>query len=132
MSCVADTSAIVSLLLKEPSWDWITETLEQSAEAFISAPTLVELSIVMRSKRESSLDARRVVHRLGLTVVSVDEELAWSAAEAWERFGRGRHAAKLSFGDCFTYALAEARDLPILCVGNDFTLTDLPVLCPPA
>jgi len=47
------------------------------------------------------------------------------------RFGKGRHPAALNFGDCCTYALAEQTGLPILCVGNGFAHTDLPVIRPP-
>jgi ribonuclease VapC len=31
----------------------------------------------------------------------------------------------LNFGDCFAYALANERDLPLLFKGDDFPLTDL-------
>lgn len=40
------------------------------------------------------------------------------------------HAAALNFGECITYALAERTGYPILCVGDDFARTDLPVLRP--
>jgi len=55
----------------------------------------------------------------------VTVEHAEIAREAYRRFGKGRHRAGLNFGDCFSYALAAARDLPLLYVGNDFTQTDL-------
>jgi len=45
---------------------------------------------------------------------------------AFDRYGRGRHPAKLNFGDCFAYALAKERGLPLLFKGgNDFALTDI-------
>ena len=37
---------------------------------------------------------------------AVDQEQAYIARTAWERFGKGRHAAALNFGDCFAYALS--------------------------
>ena len=45
--------------------------------------------------------------------------------EAAMRFGKGRHRAKLNFGDCFSYALAKASGLPLLFKGDDFTQTDI-------
>jgi len=42
------------------------------------------------------------------------------------RFGKGRHPAALTFGDCPTYATAKLADRPQLFVGNDFGKTDLP------
>lgn len=50
------------------------------------------------------------------------------AREAYERFGKGRHPAALNVGDCCSYALAKATGLPLLCKGNDFPKTDLPLV----
>ena len=47
------------------------------------------------------------------------------AAEAFLRFGKGRHPAKLNFGDCMVYGLAKSLNEPVLCKGNDFRQTDL-------
>ena len=44
-------------------------------------------------------------------------------AQAFARFGKGRHASGLNFGDCFSYALAERLRVPLLFVGNDFSHT---------
>ena len=52
--------------------------------------------------------------------VSVDERQMRLAGDALERFGRGRHPARLNFGDCFSYALARALDEPLLFKGEDF------------
>ena len=41
------------------------------------------------------------------------------------RYGRGRHPARLNYGDCFAYALAKMRNEPLLFKGNDFSQTDL-------
>lgn len=57
--------------------------------------------------------------------VPVDERQMLLAGEALGRFGRGRHAAKLNFGDCFSYALAKALDQPLLFKGEDFGQTDI-------
>lgn len=47
------------------------------------------------------------------------------AFDAWRDFGKGRHAARLNLGDCFAYALAKSRDLPLLYKGDDFAKTDV-------
>lgn len=60
-----------------------------------------------------------------LTVIPVDEEQTRAAMSAWRRFGKGRHPGGLNFGDCFAYALAEIRGLPLLYVGDDFARADL-------
>jgi len=75
--------------------------------------------------------AARAVRDGRFTVVDFTAELADRGLHAWRRFGKGRHPAALNFGDCCTYALAEQTGLPILCVGNDFARTDLPVIRTP-
>ena len=47
------------------------------------------------------------------------------ARDAYHRFGKSNHPARLNFGDCFAYALAKERDLPLLFKGDGFPLTDL-------
>ena len=49
------------------------------------------------------------------------------AREAAIRFGKGRHKAALNYGDCFAYALAKSENIPLLCTGADFALTDVSV-----
>lgn len=68
---------------------------------------------------------------LGALVGPLDRDEAEAAVAAWRRFGRGGHAARLNYGDCFTYALAERTGYPILCVGNDFAQRNLAVLPAP-
>ena len=49
------------------------------------------------------------------------------ACEATVRFGKGRHAARLNYGDCFAYALSRAKGEPLLFKGEDFSRTDVAV-----
>jgi ribonuclease VapC len=49
------------------------------------------------------------------------------ARSAFSRFGKGRHRAALTFGDCFAYAAATAFCEPLLCKGNDFINTDVAI-----
>jgi ribonuclease VapC len=58
-------------------------------------------------------------------IVSVDLTLVETALNAWRRFGKGRHPAGLNFGDCFAYALARDRAIPLLFIGDDFAKTDV-------
>ena len=61
-----------------------------------------------------------------LTVIPFTEDHWRVAVEAYTRFGKGRHAAALNFGDCLTYAVARLAERPLLFVGGDFAKTDLP------
>ena len=66
-------------------------------------------------------------------IVPVLPEDAEIAADAFLRFGRGSgHKAQLNFGDCFSYALAKSRNLPLLFKGDDFIHTDIEPALKPA
>jgi len=52
-------------------------------------------------------------------------EQAEHACDAFRRYGKGRHAAGLNFGDVFAYALASTTGEPLLFKGNDFARTDI-------
>jgi ribonuclease VapC len=60
-----------------------------------------------------------------IEIVPVTIDQARLAADAYERYGRGRQGAALNFGDCFAYALAKSRGEPLLFKGTDFGLTDI-------
>lgn len=98
----------------------------------MSAATRVELGIVAESRlgpRAVDIVAR-FLRDAAIEMVPVDDETAGRALSAWRRYGKGRHPAALNLGDCFSYAAAEQHGLPLLCVGQDFPRTDLPVLVP--
>ena len=66
-----------------------------------------------------------VLSELRLDVRAVDASQGELAREAFAQYGKGRHPAALNFGDCFTYALAKARDDVLLFKGDDFARTDI-------
>ncbi len=76
-----------------------------------------------RARREEGEDVKR---RASILVSPVTEEIVRIALEAWWRYGKGRHAAGLNFGDCFSYDLSKATGEPLLFKGKDFAKTDLP------
>ena len=61
-----------------------------------------------------------------MAIIPFDAEQAIIAADAYSRYGRGRHPAGLNFGDCFAYALAKKTGEPLLFKGDDFIHTDIP------
>ena len=67
----------------------------------------------------------RLIDELSIQVVPVTRAGAVGAANAYARWGKGRHPAALNFGDCLSYALAAERGCPLLYVGNDFARTDV-------
>lgn len=93
----------------------------------IGAPTLVEASLVFagRTGRAAGAEVEKLLEELGVTVVPFGEGEWRRAADAFARYGRGRHKAALNFGDCLGYATAAAAGDSLLFVGNDFGLTDI-------
>jgi ribonuclease VapC len=93
----------------------------------ISAATVLEISMVLETRlgeaavREFDL----WLHKAQVEIVAVDIEQLDAARRAWRRFGKGRHPAGLNYGDCFSFALAFARQQPLLFMGDDFSKTDI-------
>jgi ribonuclease VapC len=124
---VVDSSALLAILQDEPERRRFNEAIEAAAERLLSVATFVEVSIVIDA-RYGPPGLHHVdlfLDRAGIELVDVDAEQARIARDAYSRFGRGRHPAGLNFGDCFSYALANTRGLPLLFKGEDFARTDL-------
>ena len=123
---IVDSSALVAIVLREPGWEALAEKLFSGLPG-AGAPTLAEAGVVLTVKmgpRGRSLLAR-VVHEARIAVVPFTDEHWPIAIDAYARFGKGRHAAALNFGDCLTYAVASLAGQPLLYVGEDSSKTDL-------
>ena len=66
-----------------------------------------------------------MLHAIEIVIEPVTEVDAILARDAFLRYGKGRHPARLNFGDCFSYALAKRLGEPLLFKGDDFILTDV-------
>lgn len=127
---VVDTSALLATLLAEPSRDAVLVELAAAEEALLSSCCALEAFIVTTSRLGAAGQAE-LEHLLGIfavEVVAFTADHAALAAEAWRRFGKGRHPAGLNILDCCSYALAESRGLPLLAVGDDFSRTEARVV----
>lgn len=71
------------------------------------------------------LELDLLFHKAGFDVVPFDEDHVALAREGYESFGKGRHPAGLSFGDCCAYALSRFSDEGLLFKGDDFSKTDV-------
>lgn len=124
---IVDTSAVIAIIFKEPGFEELMESLAEAEYLGIGAPTLAETGIVLTARLGvggKSLLAR-FIQELGVTEVPFGEAHWREAVDAYGRFGRGRHPAKLNFGDCLSYATAKLADQPLLFVGDDFSRTDV-------
>jgi ribonuclease VapC len=124
---VIDTSALIALLLGEPSSEKLLEAIDAAPSRKVSAATVIEASLVLLGRYGEAGDAQldKLLQVIRAEVVPVDVAQSTAARDGASRFGRGRHAAALDFGDCFSYALAVSSGEPLLFTGDDFAQTDV-------
>jgi ribonuclease VapC len=124
---VTDTSALIAMERMEADAAIFKDAIFQAGGAWISAVSFVEFCMVVVGNASSSdfaaLDQR--LNALNVKVMPVTEQDALLARDAFLRYGKGRHPARLNFGDCFSYALAKRLGEPLLFKGDDFSLTDV-------
>jgi ribonuclease VapC len=124
---VIDSSAIIAVLLNEANAAQIAEAIDSGSQRLLSAASLLEASIVIESRKGEAAgrELDLLIYRAAIEVVAVDQDQAEIARIAWRRYGKGRHPAGLNYGDCFSYALARSRGLPLLFQREDFSRTDI-------
>lgn len=124
---VLDASALVSMILEEPGFEALLEKSESADSIMIGAPTLFETSMVLTGRLSSDARPRVLgyLHRMDAKVIAFSEEHFEAAMDAFLRYGKGRHPARLNFGDCMSYAVASLAGLPLLYTGSDFSKTDI-------
>lgn len=124
---ILDSSAVVAVIRREQGYGRLVAAMDDAEVLAIGAPTLVETGIVtvgVFNTRGQALVSRFLQERE--VAVTPFDERHWSVAtEACIQYGKGRHPARLNYGDCMTYATARVADAPLLFVGNDFAKTDL-------
>jgi ribonuclease VapC len=102
--------------------------LNSADTARLSAATYVEISVVVQRLKDPALDDEidELIQYFDINVEPLTAEQAKIARRAYRDYGRGSgHPANLSFGDCFSYALAREKREPMLWKGDDFGHTDI-------
>lgn len=127
---IADSSAILAIVGKEPGYVRILHALATAQRTRIGAPTRLETGIVLMARfgPKGKTALSRFLQENAIGTVAFGEEHAAAALDAYSRFGKGRHPAALNFGDCCAYAIASLVGEPLLCTGDDFAKTDLPLV----
>jgi ribonuclease VapC len=126
-----DTSAIIEYFLQGPEYERIELALANSKTNFYVSPSVVfEATTVLAGKRQIGVDAATklvldFLTELDAEILPATRDTALAALDAFSRYGKGRHPARLNFGDCFSYAGAKASGAALLYVGEDFQRTDL-------
>ena len=125
-----DASALTAMIAGESDASELVARLDQ-AQTLVTSPIAVwEATVALaRLSGKSIKDVRKDVERFlelaEIRTLPVPPEIAAIALDAFDRFGKGRHPAKLNMGDCFAYACARHFGEPLLYKGTDFPLTDI-------
>ena len=121
-----DTSAVIAILLDEPERDEFVRRIEAEGKVVMSTVSALEAGMVLEGKRgqQAGLNLDLFLQRANVELVPFDQQQLDVARMAFRRFGKGRHAAGLNFGDCASYALAWCSGEPLLFKGTDFGATD--------
>ena len=124
---ILDTSALAAIFFGEPELELYIQVIHDAERCRISAANFVELSMVVEGQigPEAGRQCDVFFRRAEIVIEPVTVEHAHLARQAFLDFGKGRHPAKLNFGDCFAYALAKATGEPLLFKGDDFSKTDV-------
>jgi ribonuclease VapC len=125
MSAFVDAAVLVAILTEEEDGEVLLNRLEEYMNPITSPIALFESALGIARKRKSTAvvafrDVQEFLDEAEISLVDITGTETDLAIAAFERFGKGRHRAKLNMGDCFSYACAKARNVPLLGRGDDF------------
>ncbi|MCU1478899.1 MAG: VapC toxin family domain ribonuclease [Subtercola sp.] len=124
---IVDTSAIVAIVAREEGWQSLVEQLELASSVSMSSVSILELTIVLGSERFglSVSEVHGLLSAIGVAAIDFTAAHEALASDAHALYGKGKHPARLNFGDCIAYASARLARDTLLFVGDDFSQTDL-------
>ncbi len=124
---ILDSSVVLAILFGERDAEYYEKTIAAAQACRMSAASLLETSIVVESRGglAAGYELEVFLETAGIELVPVTPRQVEVARLAWRRFGRGNHPARLNFGDCFAYALAETTGEPLLFKGKNIAQTDI-------
>ena len=125
-----DASALTALLTDENDARELLARLQQNRRRLTSPLAVWEAAIAVAHVLALPIEeaAEAVESYLGLMQIemaAVPPETAKIALDAFARYGKGRHPARLNFGDWFAYACARHFGVPLMFKGVDFPQTDI-------
>lgn len=124
---ILDSSAVVCMIEEEDGFGGLLGAVLEAASVAIGTPTLFETEMVLAAREGAAGRSllSTFLKRNEVVPIAFDARHSSLATEAFLRYGKGRHPARLNYGDCMTYATARLAEDSLLCVGNDFARTDL-------
>lgn len=117
----------MAIIEKEPEAARFIQRMQTAKRRLMAAPTKLELLMVAigRKRELGKRLAELILMQNDVEIIDWTNVHAVIAAEAFVRYGKGRHPAALNYGDCMAYAVAKSLDAPLLFKGDDFAQTDI-------
>ena len=124
---VIDTSALLAILFEEGTGRPLRVAMSSDSVRLMSTMSVLEATCVISARVGPGAvsDLSLFLREFHVEVVPFDKPQLELAQNAWLRYGRGFHVARLNFGDCASYALARVSGEPLLFIGDDFRQTDV-------
>ena len=125
-----DTSVFVAILAKESDRHSFSRKIAAAKRRLASPVVRLETSIVLASRTllspgEAERQYEKFLDAAEIAEVGIDSAIGAAAVACFEKFGKGRHPARLNFADCLSYACAKAHGATLLYKGDDFAKTDV-------
>ena len=126
---IIDTSAVIAFFFREPGSEQIMHKLIDASQSGIGTPTLLECGIVLSARlgKDGRGMLSRFLEEFDISTLPFSDTHYRVAVGAWIKYGKGRQSTRLNLGDCMSYATAKLANMPLLCIGDDFIQTDLPL-----
>ena len=125
-----DASAIIAVLTFEDEKELFEIKLKNAVTIATSPLAIYEAVLGLTRKlscgvRDAQSAVSSFVNETEAEILNIDEAIGEIALSAFDKFGKGKHKAALNMGDCFAYACAKSRKMPLLFKGDDFIHTDI-------
>jgi len=125
-----DASALCAVLLGETDGDTYDAKVDAAAAPMTSPMAVFETVLAVARETDGDVvGARRDVDAYlaasKVALVSIGAPELARALDAFDRYGKGRHPARLNMGDCFAHACARTHGIALLFKGEDFSQTDV-------
>ena len=104
---IVDTSALLAILFAEEDAGTFAEAISRAKFCRLSVATYLEagMNVDGQAGPECGRQLDALILEAGMVLEPVSVAQAHLARRAFVRYGKGRHKARLNFGDCFAYAL---------------------------
>lgn len=125
-----DASALTAMIVGEEDAADLLQKLQGGGIATTSPVAVWETGVAVARRlaipvSQAGIEVFDFMAEVEIKITAIEPAIANLALDAFDRFGKGRHAARLNMGDCFAYACARHYRQPLLYKGDDFALTDI-------